>query len=360
MRSGRLLSLPLLGLFLFLFVEHALGAPRALSFGIINNHGICAGSKPPCALTQDDHSLARAAGFDWVRVWAYWNRIEPTRGVFKWEELDAQVSRARAAGLKVHLQPLWAPAWATCGKPSQEPFECMETIPSGNTRFADWKPHCAEACPPEIRAYKRFIGKLVARYPDAVAISAASEPADPIFWPSRADTAKHLFVPCYEAAKKVNPNILVVGPEEVNPGAFRRRLEAEAKSGRRYFDVLSLHLFDGDGGNYPNESLRRLDRKFLPAAKQFARGRPVWVTATGVKSDPEDEYSLENQSEALEEMFRELRKRPEISRVILFRLRSSCKTDAGILFCDGTPKPAFWKLAWVMGKVREKVVSDEY
>jgi hypothetical protein len=60
-------------------------------------------------------SLAREAGFGWVRQQIWWRQIEPWKGSYYWGELDAIVAEANAQGLYVLLSIVRSPDWATGG-----------------------------------------------------------------------------------------------------------------------------------------------------------------------------------------------------------------------------------------------------
>jgi len=59
--------------------------------------------------------LAREAGFGWIRQQVWWRQIEPWKGAYHWDELDAIVADAHARGLKVLLSIVRSPDWATGG-----------------------------------------------------------------------------------------------------------------------------------------------------------------------------------------------------------------------------------------------------
>ncbi|MBV9544130.1 MAG: beta-galactosidase, partial [Chloroflexi bacterium] len=55
--------------------------------------------------------LIGKAGFSWVAHQLEWPQVETAPGVYDWSELDSIVNTANAAGLKVLLSPLHAPAF---------------------------------------------------------------------------------------------------------------------------------------------------------------------------------------------------------------------------------------------------------
>lgn len=60
-------------------------------------------------------TLAREAGFGWIRQQVWWRQIEPWKGTYYWGELDTIVADANAQGLHVLLGIVRSPEWATGG-----------------------------------------------------------------------------------------------------------------------------------------------------------------------------------------------------------------------------------------------------
>lgn len=344
-------------LFVFPALVLAAGDAKSDRYGFINNHGICSGDTPPCGLTQEDMYMATEAGFGWMRLWLYWHRINPEQGVFEWEQIDTQFLRAKRAGLKIHWQILWAPAWATGGVPVFTPFYCMKSV-NGRNYFDTDKPECVDPpALPDEDALREFVTAVIDHFGAANVgyLSCWNEPGDRIFWHGGWWTyPAHIQVPCYDAAHEANPAIKIVGPEEPIRSWLKRDLAWEASHGRPIFDVISFHLFSGDlGKGYPRDAIRLLDRQFIPIATayrmiRYPNGkkvrRPIWMTATGAPSDPESAASLALQADAYEEIFRALEARPHIAKYTVYRLMSGCGKDSGILLCNGNPKPAWWRM----------------
>jgi beta-galactosidase GanA len=101
--------------------------------------------------------------FQVIRLGAYWNRMEPTAGVFQFDELDWQIEAAEAAGKQIILcvGPL-----KTFGYP--EFF-----VPAHYLRqpFPEHKLVTPSQYPDLLQATTEFINKLVERYKDHKAIT---------------------------------------------------------------------------------------------------------------------------------------------------------------------------------------------
>ncbi|GIV97477.1 MAG: hypothetical protein KatS3mg057_2134 [Herpetosiphonaceae bacterium] len=57
-------------------------------------------------------TLAKNAGFDWVRQQIHWKDIEGPKGNFGWGELDAIVEAANAHNIKLLISVVQSPSWA--------------------------------------------------------------------------------------------------------------------------------------------------------------------------------------------------------------------------------------------------------
>jgi Beta-galactosidase len=78
------------------------GEPRELTIGVVPQR--------PYA-DQDTRGMA-AAGIESVRVWFSWAQIEPNRGFFNWNVVDATVAANAKAGLTTMPFLFGTPAWA--------------------------------------------------------------------------------------------------------------------------------------------------------------------------------------------------------------------------------------------------------
>ena len=90
-----------------------------------------------------DFPAMRRSGARAVKLMADWSAIEPDRGTFHWQELDAAVSAATRAGLAVTLVLAYTPKWASLatGVELRDPAIWSRQPPK---RPADWE-HFVEA-----------------------------------------------------------------------------------------------------------------------------------------------------------------------------------------------------------------------
>ena len=134
-----------------------------------------------------------------VRIWdagAQWSDLNPAKGVFNWDALDAHVSRARANGADVIMTLGRTPRWASArpAEPSAYgPGQAAE--PLLDQYWQDW-----------VRAVSaRYRGKI--RYWEIW-----NEPNDPAFFSGRAEKLVDLARQAYAILKASDPQNQVLNP----------------------------------------------------------------------------------------------------------------------------------------------------
>lgn len=180
-------------------------------------------------------TLAREAGFGWVRQQIHWRDIEDHSGSFFWDELDNIVADASNQGLLLMISIVRSPNWYT----------------------ADG----SDGMPQDPETLARFLGTLVEHYPDqihAIQIwneqNLAYENGGHI---TLEDAGRYveLLAACYRSIKAVDPRVIVVAgapaptginnPNEAIPDIDYLRAMYRYKNGmiRDYFDVQAVHPF---------------------------------------------------------------------------------------------------------------------
>ena len=75
--------------------------------------------------TADKAGRLRA---DWVRLWASWEQLQPTRGAYDAAALAASVDALKARGVKVLVVVHRSPAWAARGGGGIGRASCRERV----------------------------------------------------------------------------------------------------------------------------------------------------------------------------------------------------------------------------------------
>jgi hypothetical protein len=243
-------------------------------------------------------------------------------------------------------------------------------------------------------AYCAYVGSFLASHPGIRDVVIWTEPNEPLFW-RRPDAAAYekLLARCYDVAHSVNPAVNVVsstGPHARVRGAiaparwYRQVGDALWKSGRRrpLFDTVGHNAYpdspfegpwtthDGasiDQGDYA-KLLSVLRRAFGGTAQPLPgrRGVTIWYVEDGYQSTVdghEDVYfGSENVAELLDPAFQGLQLassiwlahcQPLVGAFFNFQLRddpSLVGWQSGLLYSDGTRKPGYRLVRWVLAR----------
>ncbi|OAS13378.1 fibronectin type III domain-containing protein [Paenibacillus oryzisoli] len=183
--------------------------------------------------------LADLIGFDFARIHTIpWGgqfgdtsmAIEPSRGVYKWEMLDAHVNKLQSTGMDIIGNIVFTPKWASS---------------SDDTNVYIGVPGYAAYAPTDMNDFANFLRALVARYGDRITKwEVWNEPhlkGGSIFWQDTPEKFVELLRTGYETIKSVQPN------SEIWIGGMggRRYLpfynELLRLGGANYYDKLALH-----------------------------------------------------------------------------------------------------------------------
>src|SRR3989344_347124 len=299
---------------------------------------------------QQTFDLTQEAGLGWIRYTFYWNNLNPEPGIFDWSTADKEIESMTKSGLNIYGSVLWAPAWTTGGYYSDgdysyRPFYCMDTI---TYLYTPSKQGCSNVTP-DVNAFKTFITEAVRRYGDKIKYwGLINESANGVFWHG-GDIVNNVLIPGYEAAKAVNPNIMIVGPDETAGEGIphldyilSRDQEYKDQNGRNLLDVISFHAY----GNNDNVShaISLVDNEFKTVIDRYRNNRPVWITEGGIKSR---QATFTAQANGYGDLLREINIRSWVDKFILYRLKGGTQTeeDYGIILGDsGLPKPAYYSI----------------
>ena len=222
--------------------------------------------------TVSSAEAAPALGADWVRVWALWQDLEQSPGVYTDHliaDLDARVAALKARGVKVLVVVHRAPPWAT-----------RKTSPI--------------APPADPATFARFMRMMAQRLPAVDAWELWNEQDGAEFWQGGPDAAAYaaLLKATYPAIKAVQPgDTVVTGGLVGNDMDFVESLYANGA--KDSFDAVGVHtdtacLVDGPDFNYRDEQGRVARYVFTGYREVHAvmashgdGGKPIWMTELG-------------------------------------------------------------------------------
>lgn len=185
--------------------------------------------------------LARDAGVKWTRQWFDWNRIEPQRGHFDWSYYDDLVATAQRNGISIYGLVYGWSSWTT-------PY-----TPAG------------------IADYTAFLQALVRHYRSDIHDWEIWNEPNIFFWQGPKEMYAELLRKSYAAAKKVDPNVQVLG---MSTASLDYNFIAHTMALGAPFDILTIHPYRAvlNDRELMNE---------MTLASRLAGDRPVWVTEFG-------------------------------------------------------------------------------
>ena len=286
-------------------------------------------------------------GTRFIRLFEFWNTINPAKGQFVWDKPDADVASVVAANMEAYFDFLWAPEWVCGGQKTYLPYtagcstynkphdggfhvceeicgdarcnhllgnhalaeddpnrpcnngECPKFTPTGICGYCHdpLKDYCIH--PPSIDPAATFdFGRAAAqRYGSKVAFWGAwNEPGGQTYWPSRAfgyptfqALGNEVIAPFTAGVRSVLPDAKFIGIEAASHGECGDLLRFEAEEAKtKLFDVIGIHAYASNDGDQVANAFARIDNDYLPMIEPHRNGREVWVTEMGFDGYPAD------------------------------------------------------------------------
>lgn len=285
-------------------VSHLPGSRYGFNFDYFTGQDLT----PPWSATFD---TAAQGKLGWIRFTLY-NLQTQTSGQWSW--VQQRIKDAQDLGLAVYVSIWWCDPIASC-------------LPTEAT----------------VRSYVQVaVQRLTCRHSESIAgckpvryFGFTNEPTG--FGLDRAAVINQIIRPGFEEAKKVDPAVSVVGPDEDNATALRGYLS----DAYQYFDIISFHVYPrGDIQNFRTD----LDG-FRSTLNDWGKGKLAWLTEFGEERGDDFQNSMYSQ------MLSEIKARSWIKRAFVFRIRdtqppgSPNEPPFGILRADNSQKPAFGTLS---------------
>ena len=283
-----------------------------------------------------DVALSAGLGATADRIFVAWGDVEPARDQYRWSRLDSLYANMSALRIRPVFVVTSAPAWTRGGDGNPGP---------PNAAYDD--------------QWREFFRALAQRYPRALGIEVWNEANLARFWAPKSDPVRYvaLLRQAYQSVKVVAPGMPVissglVGTDSPDAGGMSdvNFLQAIYDAGAKpYMDAIGEHPYPGSGPT--TWSLRfKLDRIRRIRNAEGDRGKPIWVTETGIStagdglSHPRVTESV--QAERLADLRCALYAMTDVPVVLFFRLIDpttvfgSWEDGLGVYRRDLTPKPA--------------------
>lgn len=314
-----------------------LGLPNPdLHFGVNEGWGTMLGEVPRAA----------KLGSDTLRTTLTWASVEYSPGDYYWGFYDKLYSRMLANGTRPLFVVMGAPCWATG---------------NGSCRLGQGN---HPPSPAHDGAWRRFVGEVAKRYPQARGIEVWNEPNMDDFFvggpnPSRYATLLEL---ARRGVDSVGSKLPVIfgglapfnksRPGEMRHDAFLRRAFQSGAAGDA--DAIGHHAYSGrrlrDGHT---EGLRSQLAELKDVMIDFdVPNVPFWVTEVGM-STAQRKVDQGEQAKTIARAYKALRRVPGVDAVIVHRWRdaggSGLESGYGLTTRKGKAKKALCKLAELRG-----------
>lgn len=163
--------------------------------------------------------LAASLGFEYHRFNVVWQNVQPRKGVWHWDSLDRHLALVESHGFRWHVKTTGSASWAA------------------SHRFA----------PPQIDAWREWIGALAERYADRIEFWEVWNEPNISFFRGTVEEYGELQRAAFDTIKAVAPGVVVTsgGYAGMNhhaskPGAF----EAALREYPRAYDWFAYHMHD--------------------------------------------------------------------------------------------------------------------
>lgn len=267
------------------------------------------------------------AGGAWVRLFPEWRSIEPAKGQWKWDGLDAMLKTARENQLQVAGILMGCTPWSKDGS---------HAYPMNN--LGDWSD---------------FVSATVERYKKQVHTWEVWNEPNGSFNDHRNTTADYaaLVAATYAAAKKSDPNAQVgMTVASYDPAYLLRAAEAMAKSGKPdSFDYLCIHPYElGDAlsdpdGEIPFLWMSKLLRDALRACSPVRANADLWISEIGRKLQHGKAGATEQDAAKSLVKFYTMAAAQGIKRTLWFEARDPYGEEDGfgLIEREGQPRAAY-------------------
>lgn len=245
------------------FAEPLVTMPAPVEKALFGMHAI---ADPPTGIP----------GMNAVRLWdtdTTWRVLNPERGIYRWDTLDARVQAAVDSGTTVLLVLGATPEWAATALSHKD---------------AEWLGRGSASAPTSIPDWADFVAEVVKRYGGRIeAYQIWNEPSDPIFWRGSWDYLARMTKVAADVIYRYDSNAKVIAAPLTIRGPQWR---ADA---RAYIDALAHHAlpvdamafhgyFNGPPGADSYQPIRRLQHLL---ATSPAAGLPLWETEVNFRRE---------------------------------------------------------------------------
>lgn len=202
------------------------------------------------------------------RLWdagVTWPRLEPIKGKWNFERLDADVNLAKTHNAEIILTLGSTPTWASARPTEPCSFSSI--------------PGCA-AEPANIEDWKLYVQTVATRYKGQIHYyEIYNEPNLGEFYTGTVDQLVTLAKEAYNILKTVDPQIKVISPSVTGSYGISYLQQYFAKGGGGYADIIGYHFYVSPG---PPEDMISIINAVRQTMTNYNLGdKPLWNTEMG-------------------------------------------------------------------------------
>jgi len=264
------------------------------------------------------------ADIGWIRIDIPWKNIERQRGVFNYTNIDRVVNYAHNNNLSILGILAYTPDWAN---------NKGENHPPNNVN--DWK---------------RFVNRTVKRYKLKIKHwNIWNEPnLNDFFVGSPNEYVNYILQPAVQTIRSIDSSAKIVGPEVsylTSPKSrWDKYLRGVLNQGKQYIDIISIHVYDGNGAEAIMRKIEQGDSVYDSVIKVISAngcgGKPLWLTETGWSTAS---ISESKQAEHYLELLKKILNSSYVDKVFFYDIIDvRNQSYFGILKTNENPKKAYY------------------
>jgi hypothetical protein len=194
-----------------------------------------------------------------------WPNLEPRRGVFTWDRLDALVALAEQHNVEPVLVLGLTPTWASA-RPEQ---------------VSDYGPGTSPAEPADLRDWTNYITAVATRYHGRIRAYEIWNEPNAQYFSGDVMGIFRLTQAGHDALKRVDATIKVISPSFMNDPDYLNYFLGDG--GAEYIDIVGYHFYTSPGP--PEEAVASVSRVKKVMADRGIAKMPIWNTEIGWQSD---------------------------------------------------------------------------
>jgi hypothetical protein len=229
------------------------------------------GGHPHWEVPEFHYPMARKIGMRWARdhdaiQYTWWTNVQRERGTWRW--YDEDIALLRSNGLCLLGEFMWVPPWAATTDASVPEHARARTLPGSLDDF------------------RQYVSETVSHYRDSIKYwEVWNEPHYNGFWIGTPEQYVELLAAAYGAAKRANPNCVVLGGGGFALSSLDWVGKALDAGMLKYCEVVSFHYgYAGQPFRSQEEWFTQKLTQLRSMMREHGGEEPLWNTEAAVHS----------------------------------------------------------------------------